>query len=250
MLHVIRENGTSRYNREWFSRGRTAGRAAVAGVFGSPSPAVRAAVRQGLYPAGAMSIFMENQPILATDRLLLRPFTLADASMVQRLAGDYAVAATTLLPYPYPDGLAEIWIASLREGIDRGEIAAFAVTLAGEGGLIGGVRLQIDRGHARGELGFWVARPCWGRGYATEAVRAVIEYGFSVLGLHRVYAMHFSRNPASGRVMEKCGMLHEGRLREHIRRWGVFEDVDVRGVLHDEWRERRTVPAIRECRVR
>jgi RimJ/RimL family protein N-acetyltransferase len=145
-----------------------------------------------------MSIFMENQPILATDRLLLRPFTLADASMVQRLAGDYAVAATTLLPYPYPDGLAEIWIASLREGIDRGEIAAFAVTLAGEGGLIGGVRLQIDRGHARGELGFWVARPCWGRGYATEAVRAVIEYGFSVLGTtheggHRGYAVFVRR---------------------------------------------------------
>ncbi len=176
---------------------------------------------------------MENQLILATDRLLLRPFTLADAPAVQRLAGDYAVAAATLLPYPYPDGLAEIWIASLREGTERGEIAAFAITLAGEGSLIGSVRLRIDQGHARGELGFWVARPCWGRGYATEAVRAVIEYGFSTLGLHRVYAMHFSRNPASGRVMEKCGMLHEGRLREHIKRWEVFEDVELWGIFRE-----------------
>lgn len=55
----------------------------------------------------------------------------------------------------------------------------------------------------------------------------MIEYGFLVLKLHRIYAMHFSRNPASGRVMEKCGMVHEAHLREHGQKWGVFEDVDV-----------------------
>jgi RimJ/RimL family protein N-acetyltransferase len=180
-----------------------------------------------------MSISMEKQPILATGRLYLRPFDIADAPEVQRLCGDYAVAATTLLPYPYPDGLAEIWIASLRDDIGHGDAAAFAVTLAPGGSLIGGVRLRIDADHARGELGFWIARRCWGRGYATEAVRAVIEYGFSVLGLHRVHAMHFSRNPASGRVMEKCGMLHEGCFREHVRKWGVYEDVDIWGILRE-----------------
>ncbi|WP_332448603.1 GNAT family N-acetyltransferase [Methanoculleus sp.] len=188
---------------------------------------------------------MERQPVLATGRLLLRPFDLADAPAVQRLCGDYAVASATLLPYPYPDGLAEVWIASLREGSERGDAAAFAVTLAGEGSLIGGVRLRIDLEHARGELGFWVAPSCWGRGYATEAVRAVIGYGFCVLGLHRIHAVHFSRNPASGRVMEKCGMLYEGRSRGHFRKWGVYEDVDLWGVLRDEWRERSPVPAIR-----
>jgi RimJ/RimL family protein N-acetyltransferase len=211
--------------------GRPAGAPFPEGFLPS-SPACREAARQGLYSFGAISIsFMEKQPILATGRLLLRPFTLADAPEVQRLAGDYAVAATTLLPYPYPDGLAEAWIASLCEGAERGEAAAFAVTLAGTGGLIGGVRLQVDPDHARGELGFWIAQACWGRGYATEAVRAVIGYGFSALGLHRVHAIHFSRNPASGRVMEKCGMVHEGRLRQHVRKWGVFEDVDLWGII-------------------
>ncbi|WP_292522202.1 GNAT family N-acetyltransferase [Methanoculleus sp.] len=175
---------------------------------------------------------MEKQPTLATGRLILRPFNLADARTVQRLCGDYAVAATTLLPYPYPDGLAEIWITSLCEGVERGEGMGFGVTLAREGSLIGGVRIQIDPDHARGELGFWIGRSCWGRGYATEAVRAVIGYGFSALGLHRIHAMHFSRNPASGRVMEKCGMVHEGRLREHVRKWGVYEDVDVWGIVN------------------
>ena len=63
----------------------------------------------------------------------------------------------------------------------------------------------------------------------------MIGYGFSDLGLHRIYGMHFSRNPASGRVMEKCGMAHEAHLREHVRKWGVFEDADIRAVLRDEW---------------
>ncbi|MCM2465093.1 GNAT family N-acetyltransferase [Methanoculleus oceani] len=194
---------------------------------------------------------MTQQPVLVTDRLLLRPFTLADAPEVQRLAGDYEVASSTLeIPYPYPDGAAENWVATHRPGFENGVHVVYAVTRARIGDLVGAVGLvEINRRHGRAELGYWVARPCWCRGYATEAARAAIEYGFSVLGLHRIYAMHFSRNPASGRVMEKCGMAHEAHLREHDRKWGVFEDVDVRGVLHDEWRERRTVPAIRECRV-
>ena len=192
---------------------------------------------------------MTGQPILVTDRLLLRPFTLADASEVQRLAGDYEVASCSLeIPYPYPDGAAEAWIATHRPGFEKGMHVIYAVTRDGD--LVGAAGLvEVNRRHGRAELGYWVARHYWGRGYATEAARAVIEYGFSVLGLHRVYAMHFSRNPASGRVMEKCGMVHEAHLREHARKWGVFEDVDVRGVLHDEWRDRCTGPAIRECRV-
>ena len=192
---------------------------------------------------------MTGQPILVTDRLLLRPFTLADASMVQRLAGEYAVASSALeIPYPYPDGVAEAWIATHRPGFERGAHAIYAVTCDGD--LVGAAGLvEIDRDHRRAELGYWMGRPYWGRGYATEATRAVIEYGFSVLGLHRVYAMHFSRNRASGRVMEKCGMVHEAHLRGHVRKWGVVEDIDVCGVLHGEWRERCTEPAIRECRA-
>ena len=195
---------------------------------------------------------MIGQPLLVTERLLLRPFTLTDAPVVQRLAGDYEVASRTLeIPYPYPDGAAEDWIATHRPGFEKGMHAIYAITLAPDRNLVGAVGLaEVNRRHGRAELGYWVAKPCWGRGYATEAARAMIEYGFSVLGLHRVYAMHFSRNPASGRVMEKCGMMREARLRGHARKWDGYEDVDVWGVLHDDWRKQCTEPAIRECRVR
>lgn len=197
------------------------------------------------------STFMTGQPILVTDRLLLRPFTLADAPEVQRLAGDYEVASRTLdIPYPYPDGAAEDWIATHRPGFEKRMHVVYAVTCPEGQDLVGAVGLvEMNLRHGRAELGYWVAKHSWGRGYATEAARAVIEYGFRVLELHRIYAMHFSRNPASGRVMEKCGMVHEAHLREHNRKWGVFEDVDIWGVLSDDWREQCTVPAIRECRM-
>jgi len=193
---------------------------------------------------------MEKQPTLVTDRLLLRPFDFADAPEVQRLAGDYEVASRSLaIPYPYADGVAEAWIATHRPGFEKGLHVLYAVTRLREEDLVGAAGLvEINRRHGRAELGYWVGRPYWDRGYATEAARAVIEYGFLVLKLHRIYAMHFSRNPASGRVMEKCGMVHEAHLREHGQKWGVFEDVDVWGILHDEWRQRRTGSAIRECR--
>lgn len=193
---------------------------------------------------------MTGQPVLATDRLLLRPFTLADAPEVQRLAGDYEVASRALdIPYPYPDGAAEVWIATLAPGFEQGVHVVYAATRAGEPGLVGAVGLvEIDHTHGRAELGFWVAKSCWGRGYATEAARAMIEYGFSTLGLHRIYATHFSRNTASGRVMEKCGMVHEAHLREHARKWRVFEDIEVWGILSADWRERCTPPVFWEYR--
>ena len=195
---------------------------------------------------------MIRQPVLVTDRLLLRPFTLADAPEVQRLAGNHEVASRTLaIPYPYRDGVAEAWIATHQPGFERGTHLVYAVTHRWKRDLLGAAGLvEVNRRHERAELGFWVGRPYWGRGYATEAVRAVIEYGFSVLGLHRIAATHLSRNLASGRVMEKCGMVHEAHLREHARKGGVFEDVDVRGILHDEWRQQCVEPAIRECRIR
>ncbi len=64
----------------------------------------------------------------------------------------------------------------------------------------------------------------------------MLEHGFSVLGLRRVFAVHFTGNPASGRVMRKLGMTHEGRLRQHDVKWGERVDLEVYGILPEEWR--------------
>lgn len=178
--------------------------------------------------------------ILATRRLLLRPFTLQDAPEVTRLAGVREIAATTLhIPYPYPAGTAETWISGHAAKFAEGKGAVFAVTLKDGGSLLGSVSLVIMPEHRHAEMGYWLGRPYWGQGYASEAARAVLDFGFETLGLHRICAQHFGTNPASGRVMQKIGMTYEGRLREHVIKWGKFEDSVLYGILKREWEEER-----------
>lgn len=172
---------------------------------------------------------MRKLPTLTTERLVLRPFLLSDAAVVQRLAGSREVADTTLaIPHPYLDGMAESWIGTHEGAWTRHESATLAITEAEEG-LVGAISLRIELPQRRAELGYWIGVPYWGRGYATEAVRAMLAFGFGRLSLHRIYAYHFVRNPASGRVMAKAGMHHEGTLRGHFYRWGAPEDVAIWG---------------------
>lgn len=176
------------------------------------------------------------RPTLETPRLFLRPFTLADAPTVRELAGDRDIASTTLnIPHPYEAGMAEAWIASHEEQFERGVLAAYAITRRDDGALVGAVGLAIQPSHARAELGYWVGKPYWGLGYCTEAARALLAYAFGPLRLNRVHACHFTRNPASGRVMRKLGMSYEGRHREHVRKWGAFEDVENFAILAREF---------------
>jgi ribosomal-protein-alanine N-acetyltransferase len=178
---------------------------------------------------------MHTLPTLTTNRLVLRPFKLSDAPEVQCLAGDRDVASTTLrIPHPYKDGLAEEWIGTHAEEFAKREGISLAVVLREGGTLVGAVGLEICKDHSRAELGYWIGKPYWGQGYATEAAKALVDYGFQVICLNRVFAHHLVRNPASGRVMLKIGMRHEGMLRQHTKRWEAFEDVYVYGVLKNE----------------
>jgi [ribosomal protein S5]-alanine N-acetyltransferase len=182
-----------------------------------------------------------QQPVLEGRRLRLRPFTLADAPAVHALAGDREIASTTLnIPHPYEDGMAEAWIETHAPRYAQGELANFAITERQQDELVGAIGLVILAEHARAELGYWVGVPFWKRGYATEAVALVLRFGFERLALNRIYAMHLVRNPASGRVMQKVGMRYEARLRQHVRKWGRFEDLDLYAILAEDWRSHRS----------
>jgi RimJ/RimL family protein N-acetyltransferase len=180
-------------------------------------------------PAGLL------QPTLPTERLLLRPFARSDAAAVQRLAGAREVAATTQnIPHPYPDGAAEAWIESHAPEYAAGRLATFAVTDRASSELLGAVGLTVIPEHALAELGYWMGVPYWGRGYTTEAARALMAFGFFVLGLNRIQARHFVFNPASGRVMQKLGLRREGVLRQSIRKGERFEDVVIHARLAED----------------
>jgi RimJ/RimL family protein N-acetyltransferase len=184
------------------------------------------------------ALMPNEQPVLHTQRLTLRPFAATDASDVQRLAGVWEVASTTLtIPHPYPDGAAEAWIGLQAEQFASGRGMVYAITLRDTGELAGAVGLALEDVHARGELGYWVARPLWGTGIATEAARPLLAHGFETLGLNRIHAVHFGTNPASGRVMQKLGMRFEGIHRQHVRRWGHFHDVAEYAILSGDWRD-------------
>ena len=175
---------------------------------------------------------MKERPTLKTERLILRPFSLDDGPVVKRLAGDRDIASTTArIPHPYEDGMAEAWISTHHEQYEKGKSVVFAMTLREDRTLVGAIGLELRPEHAQGELGYWVGKPYWNCGYCTEAAREVLWYAFGTLGLNRVYAQHFGRNPASGRVLRKIGMKHEGSLRRHFKKWEKYEDVEWYGIL-------------------
>ena len=185
---------------------------------------------------------MPETVILRTARLLLRPLSLADAPRVESLVSDPEVARTTAnIPHPYPPGGAEAYIkAHLAAGDSAGEIV-WAITEAAEG-LVGTIGLRNNAAQLKGELGYWIGKPYWRRGYATEAGTAIVRHGFLDLNLNRVFAHHMARNPASGRVLQKIGMRHEGTLRQDLRRDGRFEDLELYGILCSEFAPETSIP--------
>lgn len=180
---------------------------------------------------------MKPYPELRTDRLTLRGFVPEDAPEVQRLVGARQVARTLPVPHPYEDGMAEEWIASHRSAFEGGRHVSLAVTLRKHGALIGCITLDLNARDENAELGYWIGAPYWGRGYATEAVNEMLCYGFEELGLHRVHASHLGNNPASGKVLQKVGMSHEGTRPEHYERWGEHHDCVLYGLLASDWRK-------------
>jgi len=174
---------------------------------------------------------------LRTARLLLRPFEREDVPALVRLAGANEIAATTLnIPHPYAEEDAQIFLARANEDFRAGCSICFALSILPGRELCGGLGLNIADTHSRAELGYWIGVPFWGRGFATEAASAAVAFGFETLRLHRIYAHHFSGNTASQHVLEKIGMRHEGRSRQHIRKWDRFVDLENYGLLAEEFR--------------
>jgi ribosomal-protein-alanine N-acetyltransferase len=181
---------------------------------------------------------LQNQPTLRSDRLILRPFEPEDAWDVERLAGRREIADTTLnIPHPYPVGTANAWIAKHTVAWERQTDATFAIIETTSTQLAGAISLMsISREHRRAELGYWIAVNHWNKGYATESGRLMLQLGFETLGLHRIEARHFQRNPASGRVLAKLGMQREGVERDWAVKWGKFETAVVYSILETEWK--------------
>lgn len=178
------------------------------------------------------------QPVFETERLQLRQFELTDARTVQELAGDIAVARTTLsIPHPYTLEAAEQWLTACIGRKDEGDGHPWAMVIKDSNQLIGCMSLNITRPHNHGELGYWIGQPYWGYGYASEAAQRLVRYGFEELHLNKIWAAALSKNQASWNVMRKTGMALEGEFKQHILKWGQYEDVVFYGMTKGDYEQ-------------
>jgi ribosomal-protein-alanine N-acetyltransferase len=176
---------------------------------------------------------------LVGDRIILRDQVVDDLDAIHQWLAD----PETSRFLSWATRTKEETLLHLAEGIceqlkeDRQKYY-LTMVLKDEGTVIGDAGIEVKKrgpGGGEGEIGYFLIKRYWGRGYATEAARLVIDYGFSQLGLHRITASCLAANAASERVMQKCGMVKEGMLRKSDFRQGEWQDRLCYSVLREEW---------------
>lgn len=161
-------------------------------------------------------------PTLETKRLRLRALTEHDIPQIVTYANNPRIAEMTLsIPYPYRQKHAKRWIDVAEKGFSDKNHFIFAICRLTTDAFIGGIGLDINVEANRAELGFWIGEPFWNRGYMTEAVHAALSFGFEELNLDEICATHFRGNLASGKVMQKNGMVKQQSSNEHIEKEGI-----------------------------
>lgn len=160
---------------------------------------------------------MNNEYILAVhnrlegDRIVLRPFQLSDAEDMYEYASD--AETTTYVFDPHKDleetknTIAKFFLAD--------PLGRYAIELKENHKMIGSIDLRIDAEDKKAEIGYALNKQYWNQGYTTEASKLVLQLGFEELGLQRIFSLHDKRNAASGKVLEKIGMSHEGTFRNN-----------------------------------
>ncbi len=175
---------------------------------------------------------LSSAPVLETDRLILREPRLDDAAQVAALANNRKIAEmTALIPHPYGLEDAARWLTSLPAEAGHWN---FAIVERESGKLVGtcGYGKRHDLGP---EIGYWIGEPFWGRGYATEAIRAVVDHLFSVTALDEIAAGCRVTNVASRRVLEKCGFQWTGVALFRVRALGASVPADQFRLERRNW---------------
>lgn len=181
--------------------------------------------------------FFARLPVLETERLTLRKMRMSDGPDVYCYACDPEVARHVLWEAHRSLWETRSYIRYLLYQYRNGEPGSWAIVLKETGKVVGTIGyMGYSQDNSTVEVGYSLARAHWGKGLMTEALMAVIAETFRTLKLHRIEAMHFTDNPASGRVMAKCGMQHEGHMRQRICCKGIFRDVEMWAILRSDWK--------------
>lgn len=176
-------------------------------------------------------------PRIETERLVLRKMTMADAADIYEYGKDPEVARHVLWDAYRNVGEAKQYLRYIQRQYRMGDPSSWGIELKETGRLIGTIGFMWwNRNYRSAEVGYSLSRDCWNKGLMTEALRAVIRFGFEEMNLNRIEAQHETGNPASGRVMEKVGMQKEGVLRSRLFNKGRYVDVALYAILRREFR--------------
>ncbi len=175
--------------------------------------------------------------MIETNRLIIRSFTKTDAKAIYEACNDFDIFKTTLgIPSPYTLDDANNFIEYTNNAISNQKSFELAITLKENvDQVVGCISLMgIKRPTNKAELAYWVAKKYWNNGIASEAAKAIIEYGFNTLHLHSIFARFLDNNPASGNVMKKIGMQYVGKMRESEYKLGQYYDVHYYEILKSD----------------
>ena len=182
------------------------------------------------------SVFFFHLPVLETPDLTLRKPAMKDVKDIFQYASDPEVARYVLWDPHRNQSETRRFVRELRMRIRSGFPSSWVVELRETGTVIGTIGFVWYSSENRSaELGYSFSRNYWNRGYATQAFHAVIDVLFRYLPLNRLEAQYDIRNPASGRVMQKCGLRQEGILRNRMINKGEYVDVGICSILRSEW---------------
>lgn len=177
-----------------------------------------------------------NQPILKTERLILRPLVISDDSRIYFLVNNRNIYnMTAQIPHPYPRELATEWIKTHPCIWREGEGMVYGITLDNNSILTGVISLQkINTGAP--VLGYWLGVDFWGNGYATEAGGVLCNFAIEQFGVNRIFACHLENNPASGHVLKKIGFnfinQESNFIPSHQKKENVFNYMlDVKSLV-------------------
>ena len=181
--------------------------------------------------------------IIASGRVFLRPFEAADAELYRRWRAEAEPMALAGWHERAPLSLAQVERRIARIADDQGkEVYTFVICLAEDERPIGEVMLtDLDRLNGSAQVGIFIGESDeWGKGYGTDAVRALVDFGFAELRLERIWLEVGTENRRAKRSYEKAGFTHEGTFRHDRWEGGRYTDGHVMSILHDEWQSRRS----------
>ena len=154
---------------------------------------------------------MKDFPQLFTDRLHLRKIHIDDIPLLVKYANNKQVSDHILnIPYPYQEPDAVFRIRYVNEGFKTNSRYVFAIVLKETNEFIGEISLHLDDKKDVAQLAYWIGEPFWKKGFATEAIKAMLAFGFEKLYLYLIFATCDEKNIASIRVLEKNGLQKKG----------------------------------------